>query len=81
LKVIKARDLAGRVAIEREQRVFAIHPDTVIDDSDSPLATRFDIDSHRSRPGVESILDQFLDDRGGPLDNLAGGDLANEPIT
>ena len=29
----------------------------------------------RVRAGVERVLDQLLDDRGRPLDDLAGGDL------
>ena len=30
--------------------------------------------SMRVRAGVERVLDQFLDDAGRPLDDLAGGD-------
>jgi hypothetical protein len=29
-------------------------------------------------PGVQAVLDQFLDDRRRPLDDLAGCDLADE---
>ena len=32
----------------------------------------------RARMRVERVLDQLLDDRGGPLDDLAGGDLVGE---
>ncbi len=34
--------------------------------------------SMRLRAGVEGVLDQLLDDRGGALDHLAGGDLVDE---
>ena len=32
----------------------------------------------RVRLGVDGVLDQFLDDRGRPLDHFAGGDLIRE---
>ena len=32
----------------------------------------------RVAPGVERVLDQLLDDRGGTLDDFAGGDLIGE---
>ena len=31
-----------------------------------------------ARAGVDGVLDQFLDDRGRPLDDLAGRDLIGE---
>ncbi len=32
----------------------------------------------RERAGIDRVLDELLDDRGRPLDHLAGGDLVGQ---
>ena len=39
---------------------------------------RDDIDVDVVGAGIEAVLDEFLDDRGRPLDNLAGSDLIDQ---
>ena len=41
-------------------------------------AAALDVDLDARRAGVECVLDELLDHRGGPLDHLAGGDLVDE---
>jgi len=79
-EVGEAGDLARGVAVEGEERVVAPHPAAVVADGDPPLATALELDLDRPRPGVESVLDELLEHRGGALDDLAGGDLADELI-
>ena len=41
---------------------------------------RTDVDGDLAGAGVEAVLDQFLDDGCGALDDLAGGDLVDQVI-
>ena len=50
----------------------------VVDDADQPLAAGRGRDLDAPRTGVERVLDQFLDHRCRPLDDLAGGDLVDK---
>ncbi len=43
-----------------------------------PDAAVLDVDRHVARAGVERVFDEFLDDGGRALDDLAGGDLVDE---
>jgi hypothetical protein len=36
--------------------------------------------SRRVAPGVQAVFDEFLQDRGGALDDLARGDAANDVL-
>ena len=51
---------------------------TVIANPYQLLATRKHLDIDLSRTGVQAVLHEFLDDRSGPFDNLAGGNLIDE---
>ena len=80
LEVVEAGDLAGGVAVEGEQGVVAPHPRAVVGDDDPPLAAGLQLDPHRGGAGVEGVLHQLLDHRGGALHHLAGGDLADQVV-
>ena len=41
-------------------------------------ATALHVDLDAPRAGIQTVLDELLDDGGGPLDHLAGGDLIDE---
>ena len=56
----------------------AIHAVPVVLDAHQALAAVLDGDGDAARAGVDGVLDQLLDDRGGPLDDLAGRDLVCE---
>ena len=72
------RDLARRVPLDRQPRVVRLHALAVVFDANQLLAAELDGDADAAGAGVERVLDQLLDDRGGPLDDFAGGDLVGE---
>ena len=77
-EIVGAADLARRVPLDRQPRVLRLHPLAVVLDADLLLAAELDVNREAARAGVDRVLDQLLDDRGGPLDDLAGGDLVGE---
>ena len=77
-EVVGAPDLARRVPLDRQPRILRLHPLAVVLDADLLLAAELDVNREPARAGVDRVLDQLLDDRGRPLDDLAGGDLVGE---
>ena len=73
-----ALQLRRRVALERQVRLVRRHARAVVADADEPEPAALDLDLDAARAGVERVLDQLLDHRGGPLDHLAGGDLIGQ---
>jgi hypothetical protein len=73
-------DLAGGVALQREQGIGAIHSGTVITHTDvtCPTALKLYGDAMGSR--IDGVLDQLLDDGGGTLHHFACGNLACQDI-
>jgi hypothetical protein len=69
---------AGGVAFEAEEGIVAVHAGAVVDDADGGGAAAADHDLNLAGSGVEGVLDELFDDRGGTLDDLAGGDLAGD---
>ena len=49
------------------------------DDALDAALVKAHLDSARAR--VNGVFNELLDDRGRPLDHLAGGNLAHEPVT
>jgi hypothetical protein len=68
-------ELAGRVRPEREHEIGRRHAAAVVAHAHEPRPAFLEVDVDERRAGVERVLDQLLDDRRGPLDHLAGGDL------
>ena len=64
--------------MHREPRVLGRHALAVVLDADQRPAALLDGHGDAAGAGIERVLDQFLDDRGGPLDHLAGRDLVGE---
>ena len=77
-EIVRRRDLARRVPLDRQPRVLRLHPLAVVFDADQLLAAELDRDRDARGAGVDRVLDQLLDDRRRPLDDLAGGDLVGE---
>ena len=77
-QVIQAGDLAGGVARQGQRQFVPGDADTVVPDPEQSQAALFHIDIHPAGLGVEGILDQLLDRRCRPLDDLAGSDLIDE---
>ena len=80
LEIVEGAELRGRVAVEREHHVVAVHPGAVVVDRDPSLAAGVERDRDARGAGVERVLDQLLDHRRRTLDDLAGGDLAHQPV-
>ncbi len=78
LEVVGMANLAGRMPLDRQPRVLRPHPLPVVLDTQELLAAHLDRDCDAARAGVDRVLDQLLDDGGGALDDLAGGNLVGE---
>ena len=63
---------------DREPELFGRDPLTVVGDPDPPRASTLEGDLDPSRACIEGVLDQLLDDGGGPFDDLARRDLVDE---
>ncbi len=63
------------MAFEGQQRIVAHHAAAVIGDAYELAPAALDRDHDPGRAGIERILQQLLDHRGRPVDDLAGGDL------
>ena len=64
--------------LERELRVVAIHPRTIVAHANQRLPAVLQLDADRAGAGVEGVLDQLLDDRRRPFDDLTGRDLIGD---
>jgi hypothetical protein len=53
-------------------------PVAIILDTHQPFAACRRGDDDAARPGVDGVLDQFLDHAGGPLHHLAGGNAVDQ---
>ena len=62
------------MSLERQARVRGGHARAVVPDENArdPAALEVHLDAGGAR--VERVLDELLDDGGGPLDDFAGGD-------
>ncbi len=78
LEILEARNLAGRMARQRERQFVALDAAAVVGDADQAGAAGLDLDRDRAGAGVEAVLDEFLDHRGGPLDDFASGNLVDQ---
>ena len=77
-EVVGALNLARRVTLERQPRILRAHPFAIVFDAHEPLAAQLDVDLDAARARVDGVFDELFDDRGRPLDDLAGGDLVRE---
>ncbi len=63
------------------QRQFILrNARAIVTDQDATDAATFKANFNAGRAGINGILQKFLEDGRRPLNNLAGGDLANERI-
>ena len=65
---------------DRERQVLGRHADPVVADLDAVDAAAGQRDADAAGPGIDRILDQFLDRGGRTLDHLAGGDPVDDPL-
>ena len=69
-------ELAGAVATQGQLHVVGVDAMAVVADRDALAAPLRHGDVDLTRPRVQAVLHQLLDDRGGPLDHLPRRDLA-----
>jgi hypothetical protein len=80
LELVERRDLARRVAAQRERELVAFDALAIVLDDDLPHAATGELDRDLRGAGVERVVDQLAHHRGRPLDHLAGGDLADQRV-
>src|SRR5262249_38955899 len=77
-QIIGAGELAGRVAGKGEGQIFRKDAAAVVDDTNQLRAPLFDVDVNAAAAGIDRVFQEFLDDAGGPLDDLSGGNLGDD---
>jgi hypothetical protein len=77
---VLAGDLAGGVAVQRQERVLPAHPVAVVGDADLRLAAVADDHVDARGGGVQRVLHQLLHHRRRPLHHLARGDLVGQRV-
>jgi len=80
LEVVERADLAGGVPLQRQREFVGRDAAAVVADEDAAHAALLDAQFDRRGARVDRVLEQLLDDRCGPFDHLAGGDLADQHI-
>ena len=70
-----------RVAFDREGEIGGVHAGAVVRNRNRTPATAVDVDLDARGTCINGILDQFLDDRGWPLDHLTGGNAVDRCLT
>ena len=74
-EVVGLTDLRCSMALKGQASVGLRHAFTIVDDLNGRAPGIDDSDVDMLGTGVDSVLDEFLDDRGGALDDLAGRNL------
>ncbi len=77
-EILDPRDLARRMALERQARILLVHPLAVIDDPDARRPPLLDLDPHARGGRVERVLDQLLHDARRAHDHLTRRDLVGQ---
>src|SRR5262249_16801014 len=65
---------------EGQQQVVRLDTAAVIDDAQEVDAALPDLDVEARGAGVDAVLEQLLQHAGGPLDDLARGDLCDDVL-
>ena len=77
-QILHPPDLARGVALDREAGILRLHAIAIVLHADLFLAAQLDVDGQASRPRVDGVLDELLDDRSRAFDDLSSGDLVRE---
>lgn len=77
-QILQFREFARRVFNEEQGQIVGRDPHSVVADGDAGESALVHLDVHAARPGVDGVLDQFLDHGSGPLDDLPRGDLRRD---
>jgi hypothetical protein len=66
------------MALDGEVEIFRGHAAAIVDDANEAPAAQFDRDVDAASARIERILDELLDGRGRPLDDLARRDAIDK---
>src|SRR6185295_5496998 len=80
VEILVARQLGGRVPLQRERQLLRCHAVTVVAHAQQRRTAVAQVHRDRARAGVERVLDQLLHRRGGPLHHFTGRDLVDEIV-
>ena len=73
-------DLGSRVARQRQRQILRRNPVTIVRHPDQRLAPIGIVDLDARGPGIQSVFDEFLDRRRGPLDDFARRDTVDDRL-
>ena len=79
-KIRALTDLTRGMALQTQKRVGTVHAVAIVGDTDHAGATAKKLHGDAACPGVDGILDEFLDHGGRALHDLAGSHLAGHDI-
>ena len=80
LQVGQRGNLAGGVPGQGQRQLVFLDAPTVVDDLEPAQTAFLDADLDLAGPGIQRVLQQLLDGGGRALDDLAGGDLADQHV-
>jgi hypothetical protein len=80
LQLVQRRDLAGGMALERQRQLGGRDAAAVVLDDDAAHAAGHQLDEDIPGAGIQRVVHQLAHDRGRALDDLAGGDLADQLV-
>ncbi|CAB3623672.1 hypothetical protein LMG26845_00001 [Achromobacter insuavis] len=79
-QLVQVADLAGGVARQRQRQFFRWNAAAVVGHGDAADAAALQAHFDRAPAGVDGVLEDFLEHRGGSLDHFARGDLADQQV-
>ena len=71
-------DLAGGMLSDGEQQLVGLDAVAIVGHTDEISPTGIKLNTDACGTGIERVLDQFFDDRGGSLNDFTGGDLVGD---
>ena len=80
LQVRERGDLAGGETRDRERQVVGLDTAAIVHDADAPRPAFGQLDGDAARAGIEAVFHQFLERRGGAVDDFSRGDLVHEEL-
>jgi hypothetical protein len=78
VEILGDPELARGMGGHRQRQILRLHPAAVVHDAHQPHAPLLERHRDPRRAGIESVLEQFLDDARRSLDHLAGGDAVDD---
>jgi hypothetical protein len=78
IEIFLGTDFTRCVPLEGEERIVAAHSIAIVSDPDTARTAGFKVHHDRTRPGIEAVLDQFLECRSRSLDHFSGCNLVRQ---